>query len=1059
MKRKNKILSFILAVIMLFSVSCINVAALNGLGTEGSPYIISTAADLQNINANVSAYYELANNIDLANADFTPIGNVDSGAFSGVFDGKGYTISNLNVFSGKYAGLFGCNEGTIKNVTLENVYVYGTRYVGGICGENTSYGTIDSCTVVNGLVETDGGIYAPDVGGIVGRNSGALLGQLSNGANVTADCNVENVYIGGIVGYSTSSVSLTDCKNTGNITNDYYTDCYSGGLVGYARSCTIKNGYNSGDIDSYYSGGLVGYSNRNSVVVGGCNTGNVYGDSYAGGIAYETGNVINCYNSGSIRGYYDSQSGIAVYCNTIVNSYNTGNVDDDALSHIYSKITNCYSTGKSYRYAYTGNFSPTYTNNYISSYAKTDYSSESMATKLSPEEMKVQSNYKNWDFEETWVINPAVNSGMPILKDSSGQLMLNIANKTMVAGEELQLKAYKNGTETDDVTWYVSYGNSTVSSSGLVLANSGISTITAKDSQGNKANCNIYVMTESSGITVPNSYCNIGNSSNAYASFVCEGGDFLVNATSDNSDVVSIQDYYDDLIYFTGHSVGTANITAETAQGYKYTFKVTVTNYATSLTLYDITVTKGKSTKISYSVYPYPTSSKITWTSSDTAIATIDENGYITGHKVGSVKITAKTDNGYPSSATVTVKAPIENMYFEKSEVTMYVGDVGKLNLIKDPEDTTDTISYSVKTLTGNSASTYALISSDGTFTAKAAYTVVVTATASSGAKATCHVTIKSIPTIVTDVTLNEVKKEMLVGEAFRLTATISPSNATDKIITWSSSDESVVTITSGGTVEAVGVGKAIITASSSNGVEDYCEFVVGDPNQRIVLTSPGIYKQYDETMTFSVQSETAQYQWYGCNNDNMTDSVAIDGANDSVMLPMAHFGEEITENEFDYYYCVATDDGNEVTSSLCANAFSSVTPTENSKIDYAHGIIYTDSLSNINDYSNIVTLSPIPNIDLTWDASFSNDSITCYGTGSKLCLSQNEEQLSFWELVMFGDLTGDGVVDVLDSAAMAKAVNRQSELSGNIALAADVNSDGDITVEDYQVVVNKSLS
>ena len=163
----SMILSFFSASRRRIYVSAVYAAAT--LGTESNPYQITTAKQLQDIKYDLSGCMFVRQIFDLAQVDFAPIGgDAETGSFSGVFDGNGHTISNLNVFAGKYAGLFGCNEGVIKNVVLKDVNVYGSRYVGGVVAENTSYGTVSACTVQSGNVRSDGSVSEINIGGICG---------------------------------------------------------------------------------------------------------------------------------------------------------------------------------------------------------------------------------------------------------------------------------------------------------------------------------------------------------------------------------------------------------------------------------------------------------------------------------------------------------------------------------------------------------------------------------------------------------------------------------------------------------------------------------------------------------------------------------------------------------------------------------------------------------------------------------------------------------------------------------------------------------------------------
>lgn len=133
-------------------------------GTEARPLIfyaiwvvpteISGAEELIALaKGDLSGNYILTADIDLTDKDFTPIGTNEA-PFTGVFDGNGYTISGLTLeTSENYQGLFGVNEGVIRNVTLaDDCTVTGNGYVGGIAGKNN--GVIFDC-ISRATVETD----------------------------------------------------------------------------------------------------------------------------------------------------------------------------------------------------------------------------------------------------------------------------------------------------------------------------------------------------------------------------------------------------------------------------------------------------------------------------------------------------------------------------------------------------------------------------------------------------------------------------------------------------------------------------------------------------------------------------------------------------------------------------------------------------------------------------------------------------------------------------------------------------------------------------------------
>ncbi|MDY2696587.1 MAG: hypothetical protein SOV27_05450, partial [Eubacteriales bacterium] len=118
----------------------------SGGGTSSNPYLISSSTDLKNLSTNVNnsttyldKYFAMTTNIDLGGQKFTPIGKNSSYPFKGIFDGKGFTISNIKITeSSNSAGIFGYVENaTISNLTISNGTITQTgasQCAGGIVG-------------------------------------------------------------------------------------------------------------------------------------------------------------------------------------------------------------------------------------------------------------------------------------------------------------------------------------------------------------------------------------------------------------------------------------------------------------------------------------------------------------------------------------------------------------------------------------------------------------------------------------------------------------------------------------------------------------------------------------------------------------------------------------------------------------------------------------------------------------------------------------------------------------------------------------------------------------
>ena len=254
---------------------------------------ISSCTELQGI-TDLAGSYALDQDIDCSDtvnwnggAGFISIGN--GAYFTGKFDGKGHTISNLYINSGNgYAGLFGATSANadIDNVRLTNVNIIGSSYVGGLIG-------LEQSSSINNVF-VSGSITGDNVGGIVGRANGGSISESS--ANVTIIGN-PGTYAGGIIGLAWTGPTVTDSHTDGSITGTGNL----GGIIGRSYG-TVTRSYSDMNIDGGSSvGGIVGY-NWGGIITDSYATGDVNGTGRCGGI---TGNNGAFSTSGLVtRTYY-----------------------------------------------------------------------------------------------------------------------------------------------------------------------------------------------------------------------------------------------------------------------------------------------------------------------------------------------------------------------------------------------------------------------------------------------------------------------------------------------------------------------------------------------------------------------------------------------------------------------------------------------------------------------------------------------------------------------------------------------------------------------------------
>ena len=190
-----------------------------------------------------------------------------------------------------------------------------------------------------------------------------------------------------------------------------------------------------------------------------------------------------------------------------------------------------------------------------------------------------------------------------------------------------------------------------------------------------------------------------------------------------------------------------------------------------------------------------------------------DSTATVATYKPGSIYSDDKTTTLYAVWKENDI--PVTGITINKSTLSLVEGNSETLSATISPENATN------KTVSWTSSNTAVAAVSNGTVTAKKAGTAVITVTTSDGGySAKCSVTVtEKEPEVVavTGVALNKSAVSLEEGKTETLTATVMPDNATDKAVTWTSSNTAVATV-SNGTVTAKKAGTAIITVTTSDG-------------------------------------------------------------------------------------------------------------------------------------------------------------------------------------------------------------------------------------------------
>lgn len=233
-----------------------------------------------------------------------------------------------------------------------------------------------------------------------------------------------------------------------------------------------------------------------------------------------------------------------------------------------------------------------------------------------------------------------------------------------------------------------------------------------------------------------------------------------------------------------------------------------------SLNKSSVTLPAGSNLTLKASILPTTALEKrVEWFSTNTTVATVNENGVVTAIEHGNATIIAKTlDGGLIATCKVSVVNLVKEISFACSELELYNGETNTLQVSIEPENASN------KALSWSSANTsVATVDDSGTITPVKAGTTTISAIAKdgSGIKATCQVTILQH---VESIVLDHKTVKLHLGTTKQLTATIAPNDASDKGVVWTSSDESVVSVSQSGLLTSVGKGSAQITATAKDG-------------------------------------------------------------------------------------------------------------------------------------------------------------------------------------------------------------------------------------------------
>jgi uncharacterized protein YjdB len=406
-------------------------------------------------------------------------------------------------------------------------------------------------------------------------------------------------------------------------------------------------------------------------------------------------------------------------------------------------------------------------------------------------------------------------------------ITLDKAAATILLGSNLQLTAtvspsnatYRSYTWSSDSPYVAS-----VDQTGLVRSIApGSANIKVTTIDGFTATCYVFVATPASRITISPAAVSIDAGTSLLLLATVEPfnvSDANVVWSSSNPEIVTVNQGGQITAVGSGRTV---TITARAADGSGVTGTCTVyvppvLTTGVKLNKNTLALLNGQSERLIATVLPTTAANKnVKWTSNSPYVLTVDNTGLITTIGAGSGIVTVETeDGGFTDTCYVLVTVPVTGITITPSAVSVDVGQVYWLTATVEPYNAGNAnLSWS------SSNTAVATVNQAGFVTAVAAGTTTIKATALDGSEVfgTCTVNVPDPIIRVTGVSMRSSATINALGGTMQLTPTISPSNATDKLVAFSSSNANVASVNpTTGLVTGLSVGSAIITVRTNDG-------------------------------------------------------------------------------------------------------------------------------------------------------------------------------------------------------------------------------------------------
>ncbi|MBQ8208651.1 MAG: peptidoglycan DD-metalloendopeptidase family protein [Clostridia bacterium] len=381
------------------------------------------------------------------------------------------------------------------------------------------------------------------------------------------------------------------------------------------------------------------------------------------------------------------------------------------------------------------------------------------------------------------------------------------------------------------------------------------------------------------------------------------------------------------------------------------------------------------------------------------------------------------TGENYPSDISCSTCYPVSGVTLNTSISTITVGNTLTLTATISPSNAAN------KNVSWTSSNTSIATVSNGVVTAKAAGTATITVKTSDGSKtATCTVTVKANTVSVTGVTLNKTEATLTVGDTLTLTATVAPSNATNKNVSWTSSNTSVATV-SNGVVTAKASGTATITVKTTDGNKTAsCKITV---NKTVDENSPAI--------------TVASVSGRAGNTVDVTISIKNNPGIISMLLDVTYDSKYLTLTEIKNGDILngATHDVTLLNANPYTLSWADDTAQDNNT---SNGMIVTFKFK-------IAENAPVGSLPIT--VTYDNGNAAIYDKDMQLVDFDIVNGAVEVKDYLIGDLNDDGKVNSFDRTILARYIAKWDgyKASDFVYEAADVNNDGNVNAFDRTIL------